>query len=138
MLRWRRGPGFHFQRQHQRNPLVGEEIRDVTNSHALFQRRHFGSGSAFVITKGMKVLIVDDADSANALGKLLRGAGHSCDHALDTSQAVAVAATYHFDVAFIDVGLADHGAEALASVLKEKGIKSIALTRFGAAPARFS
>jgi DNA-binding response OmpR family regulator len=86
----------------------------------------------------MRVLIVDDADSANALGKLLRGAGHSCDQALDTSQAVAVAATYHFDVAFIDVGLADHGAEALASVLKEKGIKCIALTRFGAAPARFS
>jgi hypothetical protein len=50
------------------------------------------------------------------------------------AQAMAMAATWHFNVAFINLSLRDGNAQALASVLQEKNIKCIGIAGESAPP----
>jgi signal transduction histidine kinase/ActR/RegA family two-component response regulator len=89
----------------------------------------------------LRVLVVDDnVDAAQALGELLRAAGHTVREAHDAMQALAVLDEFVPDVALLDIGLPGLSGYDLAAVLRGDprlaGMALIALTGYGREPDR--
>lgn len=84
---------------------------------------------------GRRVLVVDDnADSANMLAMLLRLAGHDAQAAYDGTSALARAASFVPEVAFLDIHLPDMTGYDLARQLRQQpqfaGLLLVAMTGF--------
>ena len=89
----------------------------------------------------LRVLVVDDnVDAAQALGELLRAAGHAVREAHDAMQALAVLDEFVPEVALLDIGLPGLSGYDLAAVLRGDprlaGMALIALTGYGREPDR--
>ena len=82
------------------------------------------------------VLVVDDnRDTAEMVSALLTAAGHAVQIACDASQALSMAATFHAQVAVLDIGLPVMDGYALGRELRVRAGSSapilIALTGYG-------
>ncbi|HXE55471.1 MAG TPA: response regulator [Tepidisphaeraceae bacterium] len=84
-------------------------------------------------TNGLSILLVEDhADTARAMGRLLRRRGYSVHAATTMTDALAAARGRAFDLIISDIGLPDgSGLELMRQLLAERPIKGIALTGFG-------
>ncbi len=85
-----------------------------------------------------RVLVVDDnEDAAETLAHLLEAMGHRVRVAFDGKTALDVAATFHPEVALLDIGLPVMDGYELASRLKRMpggaGVRLIAVTGYGQA-----
>ena len=95
------------------------------------------SPAAEVTTRSRcRVLIVDDnVDSVDSLGMLLGMMGHDVTTANDGQGALHVAATFHPDVAILDIGLPTMNGYELAQRLRQepwgKDLVLVALTGWG-------
>jgi signal transduction histidine kinase/CheY-like chemotaxis protein len=79
-----------------------------------------------------RILLVEDhADSAAALGNLLRRRGHQVDLASDLRSALAAARANGFDLLISDIGLPDGSGAQLMSELRRTGTRGIAISGFG-------
>ncbi len=91
--------------------------------------------------RAQRVLVVDDnVDAAQALGELLRAAGHEVREAHDAMQALAALDEFVPEVALLDIGLPGLSGYDLAAVLRGDarlaGLALIALTGYGREPDR--
>ncbi len=78
----------------------------------------------------MRVLIVDDyPDTVDAVGELLRRAGHDCRSATCGAEALAVADAFKPQIAILDIGLPDIDGYKLLSALRNRLVKSPAIPR---------
>jgi CheY-like chemotaxis protein len=87
-------------------------------------------------TRARRVLVVDDLrDSADSLAMLLRQGGHDVRVAYDGEEALACAAVFQPEAAFIDVGMPRMDGHALARRLREtergRGALLVAVTGWG-------
>jgi len=85
---------------------------------------------------GRRVLVVDDNDdSAAMLAEALRLRGHDVRVAHDGPAALAVSATFHPEVAFLDIGLPVMDGYELAMRMRQvpglAGVRLLALTGYG-------
>ncbi|HKB34840.1 MAG TPA: response regulator [Gemmataceae bacterium] len=83
-----------------------------------------------------RILVVDDnKDAADSLGRLLRMMGHEVHTAYDGLEAVGAAAAFQPDVALLDIGLPKlNGLEAARRIREQQrggDIVLIALTGWG-------
>jgi len=84
--------------------------------------------------KKRRVLVVDDnRDAADLLAEMLHAKGHTAEVAYDGPSALGLAATFHPDVALLDLGLPVMDGFELARRLREghAELKLIALTGYG-------
>jgi CheY-like chemotaxis protein len=86
--------------------------------------------------KPRRVLIVDDnQDAANSLAMLLGIDGHEVQVAYDGRSALPLAATFHPEVALLDIGMPDMDGYALARALRQMpggaAIYLVAVTGWG-------
>lgn len=78
------------------------------------------------------LLVEDDADTRNALTKLLKGKGYSVTAAATVSEALQAGAADHFDLLLCDLGLPDgNGSDIIRYLKKNSDLRAIALTGFG-------
>ena len=89
----------------------------------------------FCSSLALRILVVDDnKDAADGLGKLLRMLGHDVQTAYDGPEALAIAAKFHLDVAILDIGLPKLNGYQVAHRIKEnqgKRVILIAVTGWG-------
>jgi PAS domain S-box-containing protein len=99
-------------------------VENPTNVKAKSSRR---------VTKGYRLLLVeDDADTRNALQKLLRGKGYTVTSASTVAEALRAGASEKFDLLLCDLGLPDgNGAEIIRHFRNKSELPAIALTGFG-------
>jgi two-component system, chemotaxis family, CheB/CheR fusion protein len=88
-----------------------------------------------------RVLIVDDnRDAADLLAALLRAEGHAVASAYSGEQALASAATFHPDIALLDLGMPQMNGYELARRIREepwgRAVRLVALTGWGQADDR--
>jgi len=93
-----------------------------------------GSGTR-KLSEIRRVLIVDDNhDSAELLSLLLRREGHETRVAHDGAEAIALAAAFRPNIAFLDIGLPDMDGYALMHALRagpeHAGCKFVAVTGY--------
>lgn len=81
----------------------------------------------------LKILVVDDhKDSATAISRLLKRAGHTVEVALSYNEALARCSEVVFDLLVADVGLPDGDGRQLISELRSRGgPRGIAVTGLG-------
>jgi PAS domain S-box-containing protein len=78
------------------------------------------------------LLVEDDADTRNALTKLLKGKGYSVTAAATVSEALQAGAAEKFDLLLCDLGLPDgDGSDIIRYLKKRSDLRAIALTGFG-------
>ena len=78
------------------------------------------------------LLVEDDADTRNALTKLLKGKGYSVTTVASVSEALHVSESEDFDLLLCDLGLPDgNGGDIIRYLKKRHQIRGIALTGFG-------
>jgi signal transduction histidine kinase/CheY-like chemotaxis protein len=87
-------------------------------------------------TVSRKILIADDnQDAANSLAMLLRLAGHDVCTAHGGQAALALAGTFHPDIALLDIGMPDLSGYEVAKQLRQtawgKDARLVALTGWG-------
>lgn len=76
----------------------------------------------------MRLLIIeDDRDSAEYLGKAFREVGHVAEHAADGEQGLALALSGDYDVLIVDRMLPKRDGLSLIGALRDKGIRTPAL-----------
>lgn len=82
---------------------------------------------------GLRLLVVEDhSDTAKALERLLRRAGHVVHTANDAATALALAGQHPFDLVISDLGLPDGtGYELMALLKRQAGIPGIAMSGYG-------
>jgi signal transduction histidine kinase len=83
-----------------------------------------------------RILVVDDnADAAETLAKLLRGAGHDVRTAFDGSSALEVFSGFHPEVMFLDIGMPGMDGYEVARRLRQQEGKGdlilVAVTGYG-------
>jgi PAS domain S-box-containing protein len=99
--------------------------------------REATGGALEPLQKGSsRVLVVDDnVDSADSLAILLRMMGHEVRTSHEAEEALASAATFHPDVAILDIGMPRMNGYDLAQRLREqpwaKNLVLVALTGWG-------
>lgn len=86
--------------------------------------------------RGLRVLVVDDnVDAADMLSELMQVTGHSTVVANDGARALELAADFHPEVAFLDIGMPGMNGYELARQLRRmaglKHIVLVALTGWG-------
>jgi PAS domain S-box-containing protein len=78
------------------------------------------------------LLVEDDADTRNALTKLLKGKGYSVTAVATVSEALQAGAAEKFDLLLCDLGLPDgDGSDVIRYLKKRSDLRAIALTGFG-------
>jgi len=86
--------------------------------------------------RGLRVLVVDDnVDAADMLSELMQVTGHSSVVANDGARALALAADFHPEVAFLDIGMPGMNGYELARQMRRlaglEGTVLVALTGWG-------
>jgi PAS domain S-box-containing protein len=83
-----------------------------------------------------RILVVDDnRDGASTLAVILRKSGHHVEIAFSGEQALAVGATFHPDLVFMDIGMPDMSGHETCQLMRLEGwgehIRIIALSGWG-------
>ena len=82
-----------------------------------------------------RVLVIDDnADAANALGRLIKAIGSSCRVAYDGPSGLLELERFHPDLVFLDISMPDmNGYEVCRRIRRDAGypVKVVALTGWG-------
>ena len=120
---------------HSDGPGMGASLRvrlpvvPHDSLHRMDEARQESGGQPSV-----RVLLVEDhADTAKALSRLLRQAGHTVEHAESIAAGLEKAKAGAFDLVISDIGLPDgSGHELMQRLQAEYGLQGIALTGYGA------
>jgi len=84
--------------------------------------------------RALRILLVEDhGDTAKIMSRLLRGAGHTVEHAADVATALKVAGAQSFDLLLSDMGLPDGSGLDIMRTLRSRGVNwpGIALSGYG-------
>jgi PAS domain S-box-containing protein len=121
----RRGATFTVELPSAESPAQTDDVPSGDNGRYAGERR-------------LSILVVEDhPDTANALERLLRSAGHLVRTTDCVATALAAADSHDFDVLISDIGLPDgSGLDLMRQIrarhgLEEKPIKGIVLSGFG-------
>jgi signal transduction histidine kinase len=122
------GKGSEFE---VRLPLAGATLPDIDPARL----------DAEMASQGRRILIADDnVDFANSLGALLSGRGHEVRVVYDGADALATAARFNPDFAFLDIGMPKvHGYEVARRLREQPGTSEcvlVAVTGWGQADDR--
>ena len=131
-----RGQGAEFV-VHLPPPLrTGQEIRRISQPAASATVSQPAVSPTAEPPRARRVLVADDnVDGADTLGMLLRQHGHEVEIVYNGAKAVEVAATFHPEVIFLDLGMpimdGYQTARQLRESFGERGARLVAISGYG-------